>query len=207
MKKVILLCSVVFALASCNSGKGSAPIIPSIDDDVVLTDSTDTDTLVHADPTVIEERVKYIYEAVRRAFPEIHDISPSTDSLDMAFCSSQWQAIVAMVNTKDAESLGGTGFFESDYWIMGQDWDKISVSNVKANLKDDTHADVTFDLHNITTTKVKLQMVFERGEWMVDNFINLTNNFDWKKGMTKYMEGLEKKSQKEDNQIIEYEIP
>ena len=50
-------------------------------------------------------------------------------------------------------------------------------------------------------------MVFERGEWMVDNFINLTNNFDWKKGMTKYMEGLEKKSQKEDNQIIEYEIP
>lgn len=201
-----MLCSVVLALTSCNSGKGSAPVIPDIDDAAVI-DSTSTDSITYADPALIVERVKLIYEAVKRAFPEIHDISPTTDSLDMAFCSSQWQSLVALVNNKDAESLGGTGFFDSDYWIMGQDWGKIDASNIKANLKDDTHADVTFDLHNITTTKVKLQMLFERGEWMIDNFINQTNNFDWKKAMTKYLEDTEKNSKKADEEIIEYEAP
>ena len=207
MKKLLFLCSVALALTSCYSGNNSKPVIPSIDDEVV-TDSTSAEVQNHADPVLIEERVKLIYEAVARCYPEIHDLSPTTDSLDMAFCSTQWQTLVGMVNEKDASSMGGTGFFDTDYWIQGQDWGKIGISNVKVKVKDDSHADINLDLHNITTKKVKLQMIFERGEWMIDNFIDETNKVNWKQNMTKYLEEKkEEKQSKLDQEIIEYEIP
>ena len=51
-------------------------------------------------------------------------------------------------------------------------------------------------------------MIFERGEWMIDNFIDETNKVNWKQNMTKYLEEKkEEKQSKLDQEIIEYEIP
>jgi len=104
------------------------------------------------------------------------------------------------VNEMDGLLPGGElGFFESDYWIQGQDWDKLSVSDVKANIVDGDHAEATFALTNAGKTKqMRLAMVYERDNWMIDNFINETDSVDWRKSMERYME--QQKAEKEEEE-------
>ena len=188
-------------LMSCGNKSASTS---AVSEDTAIADHTEQ--TIPADPEYIKERVKAIYEAVAVAYPNIPDITPSNDSLDLAFCSNQWQTLVVMVNAKDAEEMGVDRFFEADYWIMGQDWGVISVSDIKVDLKDNTHADVSLILHNLSAIKVKLEMVFERGEWYIDNFIDQSKDIDWKQKMTEH---LEKKAKPRgnggtDGEIVEY---
>jgi len=204
---LFLACTLAL-LSSCGGGgKSSTTVIPTGNEAPVITENVVEDTTNPADPELIQARVETIYEAVANAYPEIRDITPSTDSLELAYCSNAWRALVEMVNSKDAESMGGIGFFDADFWIMGQDWDKISASNIKAEIKDDRHAEVTLDLHNFSDIKVKLEMVFEQGEWMIDNFIDQTHDVNWKENMVKYLEEAAAKDEekKKDDGIIEYE--
>jgi hypothetical protein len=81
---------------------------------------------------------------------------------------------------------------------------------VKVEVKANQHANASFLLHNLdTATKVTLELIFERGEWYIGNFIDETNKVNWKKSMTKYLEEKGKKAQEEaaDDGIIEYEVP
>lgn len=177
----------------------------STEDTSVGADSIGAVEQNQADPALIENRVKAIYESVATAYPEIQDITPSTDSLDLAYCSGEWQTLVEMVNAKDANEMGAERFFDADYWIMGQDWGKISISDIKVDVKDNNHADVNFILHNLSDTKVKLEMVFERGEWLIGNFIDISRDHNWKASMMKYLEKDNKKTKElVGEEIIEY---
>ena len=211
-KKVIFLCCILTAFISCGNKQGSSLIpegsdAPPIDDSTAVVNQDKRDS---ADPEVIIDRVNAIYEAVASAYPEINDIAPSNDELDDAFCSSEWKTLVELINSKDAEDMGREGFFDSDYWIMAQDWGKISISDLKINVKDAVHADADLILHNLgSQTKVRLELVFERGEWFIGNFIDMTHNVDWKKNMVKHLEkkGKMKQDEAANDGIIEYEIP
>ena len=185
-------------LMSCGNKSASTS---AVSEDTAIADHTEQ--TIPADPEYIKERVKAIYDAVAVAYPNIPDITPSNDSLDLAFCSNQWQTLVVMVNAKDAEEMGVDHFFESDYWIMGQDWGAISISDIKVDIKDNTHADVDLILHNLSDINVKLEMVFDRGEWLINNFIDQTNEVDWKKSMKEY---LEKKAKPRGNGGADSEI-
>ena len=47
---------------------------------------------------------------------------------------------------------------------------------------------VEFNLHNCgSITKVRLEMVRERGDWFIDNFIDLDNAINWKEEMKDYL--------------------
>ena len=208
MKKLLTISILLAALASCGGNK-SSNLIPMAEGGW-MADTTKTEDNSHADPALVEERVKAIYEHVAAAYPDLPDLTPSNDSLDLAFCSGHWQSLVALVNEKDAASMGSEHFFDADYWIMGQEWGNISATDVKATVKDNTHAEATLLLHNCgTATKVKLEMVFERGEWLIDNFIDQTRGDDWKKNMIEYIEQKEaakgKNGDAKDDGIIEYE--
>lgn len=199
------------ALAGC-SNKDKSNIIPLGNDapPVEVATVNNGQSEDSADPELIKDRVNAIYAAVAEAYPEINDITPSNDQLDDAYCTSEWKTLVGMVNSKGAENMGREGFFDSDYWIMAQDWGKITISNVKVDVKDDTHANALFTLHNLgSQTKVQLEMVFERGEWFINNFIDETHEMDWKKSMIQYLEKKDKQAKEEsaNDGIIEYEIP
>ena len=192
----------VGALMSC--GNKNASSATRAGEEAAAVDSTAAENINPADPELISNRVIAIYDAVAKAYPDVRDITPSNDSLDLAYCSNQWQPLVAMVSAKDAEEMGVDHFFDADYWVMGQDWGKISVSDIKVNIQDNGHADVDLILHNLSDTKLKLEMVFERGEWLIDNFIDQTNGVDWKKNMTKYLEDHAKPRSKVGEDIVEY---
>ena len=211
MKKIILSCCIIMALTGCGN-KDKANIIPLGNDappveEISVNNGQKADS---ADPEVITDRVNAIYAAVAEAYPEINDITPSNDQLDDAYCTSEWKTLVQMVNSKDAENMGRGGFFDADYWIMGQDWGKITISGLKVDVKDNTHADAFFTLHNLgSQTKVQLELVFEHGEWLIGNFIDETHKMDWKKSMMQYLEKKGKQEQDEsaDDGIIEYSVP
>ncbi|MBR4730368.1 MAG: DUF3828 domain-containing protein [Prevotella sp.] len=211
MKKIILFGSIIMALTGCGN-KDKANIIPLGNDappveEVTIDNGQKSDS---ADPELITDRVNAIYAAVAEAYPEINDITPSNDQLDDAYCTSEWKTLVQMVNSKDAENMGRGGFFDADYWIMGQDWGKITISGLKVDVKDNTHANAFFTLHNLgSQTKVQLELVFEHGEWLIGNFIDETHKMDWKKSMMLYLEKKGKQEQDEsaNDGIIEYNIP
>ncbi|MBO7045843.1 MAG: DUF3828 domain-containing protein [Prevotella sp.] len=211
MKRIILLCCIAMALTGC-SNKDKANIIPQGSDapPVEGISVNNGDKQDSADPELITDRVNAIYAAVAEAYPEINDITPSNDQLDDAYCTSEWKTLVQMVNSKSAENMGRESFFDADYWIMGQDWGKITISDLKVNVKDNTHANAFFTLHNLgSATKVQLELLFERGEWLIGNFIDETHKKDWKKSMVQYLEKKGKQAQEEssDDGIIEYSVP
>ena len=211
MKKTFFFCCIITVLISCGNkdtsniipvGNNAPPVEENIADQSQAEDS--------ADPELIIERVKAIYAAVAEAYPEINDITPSNDQLDDAFCTAEWKTLVEMVNSRSAEDMGRDSFYDSDYWIMGQDWGKITISDVKASIKDNTHANALLILHNLgSQTRVRLELFFERGEWLIGNFIDETHHLNWKKSMFQYLEKKGKKQQDEkaDDGIIEYETP
>lgn len=211
MKKTFFFCCIITVLISCGNkdtsniipvGNNAPPVEENIADQSQAEDS--------ADPELIIERVKAIYAAVAEAYPEINDITPSNDQLDNAFCTAEWKTLVEMVNSRSAEDMGRDSFYDSDYWIMGQDWGKITISDVKASIKDNTHANALLILHNLgSQTRVRLELFFERGEWLIGNFIDETHHLNWKKSMFQYLEKKGKKQQDEkaDDGIIEYETP
>ena len=210
MKKIILSCCILLALASCGNKDKANIILEGNDAPPVEEAVTNNGTSDSADPELITDRVNAIYAAVAEAYPEINDITPSNDQLDDAYCTGEWKTLVQMVNSKDAENMGRGGFFDSDYWIMGQDWGKITISNLKVDVKDNTHANAFFTLHNLgSQTKVQLELVFEHGEWLIGNFIDETHKVDWKKNMLKYLEKKGKELQEEsaNDGIIEYDVP
>ena len=211
MKKIILFGSIIMALTGC-SNKDKANIIPLGNDappveEAIINNGQQENS---ADPELITDRVNAIYAAVAEAYPEINDITPSNDQLDDAYCTSEWKTLVQMVNSKDAENMGKGEFFDADYWIMGQDWGKITISDLKVDVKDNTHANAFFTLHNLgSQTKVQLELVFEHGEWLIGNFIDETHKMNWKMSMMQYLEKKGKQEQEEsaDDGIIEYSIP
>lgn len=206
LKRIISLCYICMVLASCGN-KDKASIIP-LGSDAPPVEEMVSKSQDSADVGLIEDRVKAIFAAVAEAYPEIHDITPSNDQLDDAYCSSEWNTLVQMVNSKDAENMGREGFFDADYWIMGQDWGKITISDVKIDVMDNAHASAFFILHNIgNQTKVQLELLFERGEWYINNFIDETHKMDWKKSMMQYIEKKSKQEKSAEDGIIEYEIP
>ena len=80
------------------------------------------------------------------------------------------------------------GFFDADYWIMGQDWHNLSISDVEVLATTPNEAAVQFQLHNLDTVKpVALKLVNEDGVWKIDNFTDVNNDLDWKQSMQQYV--------------------
>ena len=84
-------------------------------------------------------------------------------------CSERYMALYNKARQISEED--GTLFIDSDHWIAGQDMDEewsyelMSINNIT-----DSTAQATMNIHNYADQKVVLDLVFERGTWVVDNF-------------------------------------
>lgn len=175
MKKIVVLILAALAVMAC-SNKGQVA-------DAVKAQPLDTAAVV--------QRVNDIYTAVFNRYREARTMFKPLrrGNFDAELCSTDWNEWLHRVIDYDKKnSQGMVGFFEADYWIMGQDWDDLSVSDVHATAMTDSTAAVAFNLHNCgSVTAVRLEMVLEDGEWKIDNFIDATNDVDWKTNMKEYL--------------------
>jgi len=137
------------------------------------------------------ETVQEVYEAVGQAYSS-EDWQTQSNELDKKFCSKDWNATVKSVIEKDNQTPEEMGFFDADYWVMGQDFSKKIYAtdlNLEKLLMDDTpwEAAVTLKLHNFSEIPVRVNLIYEGGEWKVDDLTDLSNDLDWKKSMKEYL--------------------
>ena len=145
------------------------------------TSNTETTEVVYQ--TTAEDLAKYveaIYGDVNREFAGEINMD-----LDSAYCSESWKTRLAEMHKKqDANPDEPIDFFSANYWVMGQDALNVRASNIEVESLGSGKATVSLDLSNFgETTHVQLQMVYENGDWKIDNFIDMTNEIDWGKIM------------------------
>ena len=144
------------------------------------------------DTGLVVQRVNDIYTQVFDLYGKASATSDfsSLENIDSLYCSADWNEWVARVNDFDRqhEDDGMIGFFDADYWIMGQDWQDLSVSDIRVIDMTDSTATVELNLHNCgSITAVRLEMLLEDGQWQIDNFIDVKYDVNWKAGMKEYL--------------------
>ena len=138
----------------------------------------------HATEEDVVNRVADIYRQVADAYT--HD-NPDTRRLNSLYCSKEWNRLTLIIDSIDS-NLGEIGFFDADYWVMGQDYEDISADSIRVEKMVADSASVMIRLHNLgNLIPVRLKMVNEQGNWMIDDFIDVKYNYDWKASMMEYI--------------------
>ncbi len=106
--------------------------------------------------------------------------------------------MLAKVNEIDSlNHEGELGFWEFDYWIMGQDWHNLSISDIEVKNVAENEATVQLKLHNFDSVQtVDLLLVKEDGSWKIDDFKQADGDMDLKRAMQQYIEEETAKAKK-----------
>lgn len=189
INNLILLVVAVLVLGACSS-RGA----------VVKSDSEGGDDGL--DTAAVVERVQEIYGAVFKVYNEadslrnLDDFSGIDNSVyerradfETNYCSSEWNTLMKKVNEIDSlYHQNEMGFWDFDYWIMGQDWHKLSISDVKFVERIDAWAEVDLNLHNFDkVTPLCLTMKLENGTWRIDDFVDKEFGTGFKQAMQEYI--------------------
>lgn len=182
MKKIFVLMVAAMALFACSNKQGQEA-------EKVEAQPLDTAAVVQT----VNDIYTRVFDSYAKARNMLRPLRRG--NMEGAFCSADWNEWLQRVIDYDkANSQGMVGFFEADYWIMGQDWDNLSVSDVGVKTMTDSTATVALKLHNCgSVTDVCLEMVQNQGTWKIDNFIDITNHMDWKANMKGYLKEMNKK--------------
>jgi len=120
----------------------------------------------------VKVRVERIYKHVAKAYNECNNSSDFTlpkENFDEIYCSEDWNTTLkkALESQPDSDEIG---LFDYDYWITGQDFGNVSVSDVKVVKLEGDDALVMLSMHNLgSVTKINLKMVYERDNWFIDD--------------------------------------
>lgn len=184
-----MLMAVAFALFGCQNqaAKNDATAIETNENQV-------------PDSNAIVNRVQEIYQAVFKEY-NLEDSLRNQDMLEgqgahahryefsKNYCSSEWDRLLHKIDEIDSLYHGGElGFWEADFWIMGQDWHELSISDLEVLSATPDQTSVRFQLHNLGGSKpVVLQLIKEDGMWKIDDFMDVDSDMDWKKAMQEYV--------------------
>ena len=119
--------------------------------------------------TYIRERIDAIYDNyVHWTNEDGIDYPVFFEDADSAYCSTGYNALMDQA----LECLGDDDIlFDYDYWICGQDvCDNFHHQIMKVRDITDTTAVVELKVINCNEYDVVLTLVFERGDWYIDDF-------------------------------------
>ena len=189
MRQYFILLALALFIGAC---QGRAVNSDKVAPDAVVNQASDADA--------VASRVQEIYDAVFKEY-NLEDSLRNLDQLEglgayahrsefnRNFCSKEWNELVNQIDEIDslyhAEEMG---FWDADYWIMGQDWHNLSISDIEVLAVTPSEAAVQFNLHNFDSTgPVTLRLVNEDGVWKIDDFLDVDNDHSWKKSMQEYV--------------------
>lgn len=193
MKKAFVLFALTLLFASCGKN-ASTPSAQQESSETTEANTTTSQATTTKDRNSEEYLVARVYDIYRNVFIENYGEDTELNDQDMPsadekYCTKSWNDTVEKVtNFDNMNNPDKLGFFDGDYWIMGQDFGNLSISDVEVMKKDDKNATVGFNLHNLgNTIQVLLDMKYEQNDWLIDNFIDKTNDYNWKKEMEDYI--------------------
>lgn len=152
-------------------------------------DSLQTEMNFILEREAVLQRVKDIYGVVKAEFLR-RGSSVENELLDKAYCSRDWNKLLLAVRYK--EHLTNTLFFEVNHWSMttetGVVWfDEFEVDNLVLGPK--KTATVSFVVYESDTyIPAKVDMVYENGQWLIDNFYNMKYVMDLRERMWYFLE-------------------
>ena len=137
---------------------------------------------------IVLERVKDIYGLVKSDFMQ-NGGAGENELFDKAYCSRSWNKLLLAVRWK--ENLTGTLFFESNYWSMTRDagiiaFDEFEVTSLE--MEPQMMASVSFTVYEADAyIPARIDLVYEEGRWVIDNFHNLKYMTDFRESMWDFL--------------------
>lgn len=152
-------------------------------------DSVKSEMALQLEREALLERVRAIYTLVKHECIYLGG-SVDNDMLDKSFCSKSWNKLLMAVRSKEHNT--GTLFFEVNKWTMTYDSDLVSFDefevqdlNMDAN---EMTATVNFTVYaSDTYTPARIELVYEDGNWKIDNFYHLKYGLNLRSQMWDYL--------------------
>ena len=152
-------------------------------------DSLTSEMALQLEREALLERVRAMYTLVKHECIYLGG-SVDNDMLDKSFCSKSWNKLLMAVRSKEHNT--GTLFFEVNKWTMTYDSDLVSFDefevqdlNMDAN---EMTATVNFTVYaSDTYTPARIELVYEDGNWKIDNFYHLKYGLNLRSKMWDYL--------------------
>ena len=138
---------------------------------------------------IVLDRVKNIFRVVSEDQRSMSGFVMS-GLCDRAFCSKSWNELMMAVQRK--EYLTSTLFFELDYWTMTRDPELVTFEEFEVTKlvmdEQGKSASVSFVVYEPDTyVPARVDLVYENGRWVIDNFYNLRYMLNLRHCMWNYL--------------------
>ena len=190
----LLLLACVLAFTACSRGKGPVHKLPAgvlASDSALVSDTLNgqSEVEIMMERMAVLERAKSIYSLVRAYYRSQGGVVDN-DLFDKSFCSISWNKLLLMVRGK--EGMTNTLFYEINPWSMTIDGGKIVTFDdfevTRLVMGEKKKATVAFVVYEADTyTPARVDMVYENGRWVIDNFYNLKYGLDVRNCMWEYL--------------------
>ena len=195
-KKILFSLSLVmlFLMIGCHKGKQESVEKVSneglIVDTVLSVDTLNSEVRSMVEREVVLAQVKDIYHVIKSDFTA-HGGAYDTELYDRSFCSNSWNKLLMAVRSK--ESRTDIPFSELNYWSMTREsgvtvsFEEFEVTNLYYG--SEVTASVNFMVYEADKfTPARIDLVYENGRWVIDNFYNLRYMIDVRNSMWDYLE-------------------
>ena len=114
------------------------------------------------------------------------------DWLDKAFCTKAWNKLLMAVRRKEFQT--NSLFFEVNRWTMAYDtnlvrFDEFEVADCYIGPNNEKTAAVNFTVYDPDSyTPVRVELVYEDGQWKIDNFLHLKYMLNLRESMYQYLD-------------------
>ena len=191
MKKVLFLgLTLVLCLLSTSctgSGKGTPENgngAEKVLKDTVMSDSVLSEMALAIERQVVLERVKCIYGLIKEETTYLGG-NVENDWLDKAFCTKAWNKLLMAVRKKEFQT--NSLFFEVNRWTMAYDtnlvrFDEFEVADCYIGPNNEKTAAVNFTVYDPDS------LVYEDGQWKIDNFLHLKYMLNLRESMYQYLD-------------------
>lgn len=196
--KVLLLGLPVVTSIMFTGCQGSSKGAPSCcdsthilkSDTTLVADTLSSEVSAMMQQGVVLERVQTIYSLIKQECTYIGG-SVDNDMLDKMFCSKSWNQLLMAVRRQ--EFLTNTLFFEVNHWTMSHDHDLVRFEEFEVKncvfSDNDKRAQVDFTVYEANTyTPARIELVYEDGQWKIDNFYHLKYMLNLRERMMQYLD-------------------
>ena len=149
-----------------------------------------TEVKLTAEAAMVKDRVEGIYHIVKENYMA-HGGVVENEILDRCYCSRSWNKLLMAVRKKEHQT--NTLFFDVDHWSMSRKsgmvtFDEFQVFNLAIG-DEVMSASVSFTVYEDDAyTPAYVDLIFEDGKWVIDNFHDMKYMQDARLSMTRYLE-------------------
>jgi len=186
---LLVVCLLTTGCHGTRNGANSNGMV--LKTDTVLPDSVRSEMALKLEREAVLERVRSIYRLIKQETIYMGG-SVDNDLLDKTFCSRSWNKLLMAVRCKEHNT--NSLFFEVNHWTMMYDsdlidFDEFEVRDCVINVGDERTATVTFTVYASNTyTPARIDMVYEDGQWKIDNFYNMKYMMNMRSSMWRYLD-------------------